>query len=84
MSELFVPKGLEKIEVDVKNKIFKINGKDFGEGCSGFTITCRPDKWEVRAEVDTTVTFLSFDKAGVQNENRTYETDETWFRDAEM
>ena len=83
MNELFVPKELESIEVDVKSKTFKINGKDFGGGCSGFTITCRPDTWEVRMEVDTTVTFLSFDKEGMQKENRTYKTDTPWFGNAD-
>lgn len=77
MNEIFVPHNLEKIEVDVKNKIFKINGEDFGRDCTKFAITCKPDGWEIRAAIDATVTFSTYDKRGLQKEKCTFESNDT-------
>ena len=56
---------LKTIEVDVEKKVFKINGEDFGRGCTGFTITCNGyNNFSVRAEVDTTVQFATFNGNG--------------------
>lgn len=60
MSRIFVPHELKTIEVDVRKKIFRINGEDFGRGCTGFTITCQSYKdFDIRMEVDTTVRFIT-------------------------
>ena len=56
---------LKTIEVDVEKKTFKINGEDFGRGCTGLTITCNGyNNFSVRAEVDTTVQFATFNGNG--------------------
>lgn len=47
-SKIFTPHELKTIEVDVEKKIFRVNGEDFGKGCSGFSISCNTgdrDKW---------------------------------------
>lgn len=31
---------LKTIEIDIENRIFKVNGEDFGSGCDGFRIEC--------------------------------------------
>lgn len=60
MSNIFIPHELKTIEVDTKEKNFKINGEEFGRGCTGFTITCqRYDSFDIRVEVDATVRFVS-------------------------
>lgn len=60
MDKLFVPHELKTIEVDTEKKIFRINGEDFGKGCTGFRITCqRYDSFDIRVEVDKTVHLVS-------------------------
>ena len=59
--KVFVPHELRTIEVDVEKKIFRVNGEDFGKGCTGFRISCEaPDLFTVRLEIDTTVEFGYF------------------------
>ncbi len=61
MANLFVPHELKTIEVDTEKKIFRINGEDFGKGCTGFRITCHEyNGFDIRVEVDTTVHFASY------------------------
>ena len=38
--KIFVPHELKTIEIDVEKKIFRVNGEDFGKGCTGFQIFC--------------------------------------------
>lgn len=83
MNRIFVPHSLEKIEVDVKNKIFKVNGEDFGMDCTGFTITCKPDEWKIRTEIDTTVSFTTYDTKGEQTKECTFESRDAWFKGAD-
>ena len=60
MDRIFIPHKLKKIEVDTEKKFFRINGEDFGKGCTGFSITCHKyDSFDIRVEVDTTVRFVS-------------------------
>ena len=60
MQGIFVPHKLKSIEVDTEERIFRINGEDFGKGCTGFSITCHKyDSFDIRVEVDTTVRFVS-------------------------
>lgn len=35
-----VPQEIKTLEVDTEKKIFKLNGVDFGEGCTDFSISC--------------------------------------------
>lgn len=60
MDKLFIPHELKTIEVDTEKKIFRVNGEDFGEGCTGFRITCDGyESFNIRVEVDTTVYLVS-------------------------
>lgn len=58
--QLFVPHELKTIEVDTAKKVFRVNGEDFGKGCSYFMISCdAADGYKVRLEVDTKLVFTS-------------------------
>lgn len=72
MNKIFTPHELKTIEVDTEKKIFRINGEDFGEGCTGFTISCTPGEFEIRAEIDTTVEFANYSSKGELRERGTY------------
>ena len=75
MKKIFVPHELKTIEVDAEKKIFKINGEDFGEGCTGFMITCTPDDFRIDMEVDTTVRFVNYSGKGILRERGEYEAE---------
>lgn len=79
MGNLFVPHELKTIEVDTENKSFRINGEEFGKGCTGFTITCIPEGFEIRVEIETTVHFATFNQNGEIGSDRKYETDVPYF-----
>lgn len=58
--QIFIPRELKTIEVDTEKKIFRVNGEDFGKGCSYFMISCdAADGYKVRLEVDTKLVFTS-------------------------
>lgn len=79
MQEIFVPHELKSIEVDTEKKIFRINGEDFGKGCTGFSITCHKyDSFDIRVEINTAVKFVAIRNGKVADE-RQYETDVPWF-----
>ena len=60
MSKIFIPHELKTLSIDTENKIFLINGEEFGKNCTGFTITCRSYKdFDIRVEIDTTVKLVS-------------------------
>lgn len=75
MEKIFTPHELKKIEVDTEKKIFKINGEDFGYGCTGFMISCTPDDFQIRVEIDTTVHFAHYSDIGELREKGNYKTD---------
>lgn len=59
-NNVFVPHVLKSIEVDTDEKIFRVNGEDFGAGCTGFTITCNEyESFDIRMEIQNTVRFVS-------------------------
>lgn len=79
MDKIFVPHELKTIEVDAEKKIFRINGENFGEDCTGFTITCHGyNSFDIRVEVDTTVRFVSIKGEGCVVD-RQYTTNTPWF-----
>ena len=60
MGKIFVPHELRTIEIDVQKKVFRVNGEDFGKGCTGFVLDFRGDEgFDSRMKVDTTVNFVS-------------------------
>lgn len=80
MEPIFIPHELKSIEVDVEKKIFRINGEDFGENCTGFSIHCKKhDDFSVRAEFDTTVVFATYGKRGEKTGEEKYQTNSPWF-----
>lgn len=72
-NNIFIPRRLKTIEVDTEEKIFKVNGENFGMGCPGFSISCDgPGLFDIRMELDTTVRYVHYenneivsDKTGV-------------------
>lgn len=79
MDKVFIPRELKTLEIDTEKKIFRINGEDFGKGCTGFTITCHKyDSFDIRVEIDTTVKYAAI-RNGKVAEERQYETDAPWF-----
>lgn len=81
MEKLFIPHELKTIEVDVEKKTFRVNGEDFGKGCTGFSITCLGyNEFDIRVEVETTIRLVSIrDGECVADLER--QTDDTWFSD---
>lgn len=75
MEKIFVPHELKTIEVDTEKKIFRINGEDFGDGCTGFLISCTPEDFQIRVEIDTTVHFAHYSDNGELREKGKYKTD---------
>lgn len=71
--KIFVPHELKTIEIDVENKIFKVNGEDFGKNCNGFSISCSTgdrDNWfNVTMRIDTEVKFANYDFCGKMTSN---------------
>ncbi len=60
MDHIFIPHELKTIEVDTEKRIFRVNGEDFGKGCTGFRIECRRyDEFDIRMEIGTTVHLAS-------------------------
>lgn len=61
-NNIFVPRELKTIEVDTEKKIFKVNGSDFGLGCTGFEISCSgPGLFDIRMELDTKVRYIHYE-----------------------
>lgn len=75
VNKIFVPHELKTIEVDTEKKIFRINGEDFGDGCTGFLISCTPDNFRIDMEIDTTVRFVSYSGKGTLKEQGEYESE---------
>ncbi len=74
MEKLFVPHELKTIEVDVEKKIFKVNGEDFGNGCSSFRISCIAGKgWEVKMDIETSVRLIGYNSKGKKESDHTYD-----------
>lgn len=79
MKGVFIPHELKTLEVDTEKKVFRINGEDFGEGCTGFQIICNHyDSFDIRVEINTTVKYVAI-KDGKIAEERQYQTDAPWF-----
>lgn len=75
VNKIFVPHELKTIEVDTEKKIFRINGEDFGDGCTGFLVSCTPDNFRIDMEIDTTVRFASYSGKGALKEQGEYESE---------
>lgn len=64
-NKIYVPHELKKIEMDIENKIFLINGEEFGKGCKSISIHCNPPEWKFRVVIDKPIEFqATFDLNG--------------------
>lgn len=63
--ERLIPDGnFETLEIDVKNKILRINGRDFARGTTSFRLYCdssnKPDEWwKISMGIDTKVVYTA-------------------------
>lgn len=63
--ERLIPEGnFETLEIDVKNKVMRINGRDFARGTTSFALYCdasaEPDKWwKISMGIDTKVVYTA-------------------------
>lgn len=71
--KIFVPHELKTIEVDVEKKIFRVNGENFGKGCTGFNISCDVDDgYKIHMEIDTRVVLSSYNLSGEKTTDYSY------------
>lgn len=61
--ELLPIQKLETLSIDIANKRFLINGKDFGKSCKRISIECVPPKWKIKVVIDKPAVF-TFDLSG--------------------
>ena len=76
LSKIFTPHELKTIEVDVEKKIFRVNGEDFGENCTDFSIYCtagEKDFLNIRMEIGTSIQYSSYNESGEKTSDRTIE-----------
>lgn len=63
--ERFIPDAeLETIEIDVKNKKFLVNGREFGKDATEFSLHCHTSQddgkwWQISLNIRTDVTYLA-------------------------
>lgn len=63
--ERFIPiSELETVEIDVKNKVFRVNGREFGKDATQFSLFCHVSPndgewWKMSLSIDTSVTYLA-------------------------
>lgn len=77
MSGIFTPHELKTIEVDVEKKIFRVNGEDFGEGCTEFSISCSAERntdefLNVNMRIESDVHFSTYNEKGEKTTDHTY------------
>ena len=58
-TELLPPQKLETLFIDIENKKFLINGKEFGKKCRHVSITCTPPEWRVQVIIHRPIEFIS-------------------------
>ena len=56
--ELFPIQKLETLFIDVVNKKFLINDKEFGKKCKRISIECVPPKWKIKVVIDRPMEFV--------------------------
>lgn len=63
--ERFIPDAeLETVEIDVKNKRFLVNGREFGKDATEFSLRCHTSKdddkwWQLALRISTDVTYFA-------------------------
>lgn len=73
-SEIMGPHKLKTLEIDIENKIFRINGEDFGKKCKSVSIVCTPPEWRYSVIVDKPIEFVAtYDLKGAKKNRAVYE-----------
>lgn len=77
MSGIFTPHELKTIEVDVEKKIFRVNGEDFGERCTEFSISCSAKRntdefLNVDMRIESDACFSTYNENGEKTSDHTY------------
>lgn len=58
-------KEIESIEINIPEKIFKINEKNFGKGCTGFVIECEASEgWRITLDTEDGIYSNTFNTRG--------------------
>lgn len=56
-----VPQEFKTLEVDAEKKIFKLNGVDFGDGCTSFSVSCYGgEEFNIRMEISKEVVLANY------------------------
>lgn len=58
-TELLPPQKLKTLLIDVENKKFLLNGKEFGKKCEHITITCSPPSWKIQVIINRPIEFTT-------------------------
>ena len=58
MSKLLPIQKFETLSIDVANKTFLINGKEFGKKCKRISIECVPPKWKIKVTIEQPMEFF--------------------------
>lgn len=62
-----VPQEIKTLEVDAEKKIFKLNGIDFGNGCTYFSISCTGGEgFRIRMELEKSIICANYDVDNVR------------------
>ncbi len=72
MEKIFVPHELKTVEIDTEKHIFRVNGEDFGKGCTSFKIICNEyESFDIYVDIETTVHFSKI-RNGALSETGSY------------
>ncbi len=70
-NKIFIPHELKTVEIDVEEKILRVNGEDFGKRCDEFYISCstkrdrEPSEFlKVDMRIGTQIVFGDYDNTG--------------------
>ena len=56
-----IPQEIKTLEVNTEKKIFKLNGVDFGDGCTDFSISCTGGKgFRIRMELSKRIICANY------------------------
>ena len=58
MEELLPIEKLKTLSIDIANKKFLINGKDFGKRWRRISIECGPSEWKIKVVLDKPAVFV--------------------------
>lgn len=70
-----IPQEIKTLEVNTEKKIFKLNGVDFGDGCTDFSISCTGGEgFRIRMELSKRIICANYGFDNVLKEPLTVRT----------